>query len=144
MATPPKGTKEVEGLENYGVDENGDYVFFGFKTNSGPVHLSTNHLALGQAIMYLQTVAKEALQRRIKVSPTAGELEVRETQANFVKQLDFEVDATGQSAALLYTTQDGIRSELQIPFDLIEGLHTHLPGLITEMKNRQQAHKRQH
>lgn len=145
MPAIPEGAKELSGYEPYGVDDNGNYVFFGLKSGVQERDVfHCNYLMLGKTIMYLQAVAKESQQRRIKVNPTAEHTEVRETQSNPVRQVDFEVDVTGQSVSLLCTTQDGLRTELQMPLDLIEGMIANAPSLVEQAKKLQAAHLERH
>ena len=130
MPELPSNAKDLVGYEPYGVDDNGLHVHFGFKVGHGkPVVLHCNHLMLGQIILYLQAVAKEAFQRRAQRNPHAADKEVRETQSNLVRQIGFDIDVTGQSVAILCTTQDGLPIELQMPLDLIDRMHTQLPSL---------------
>jgi len=145
MAKPPANSKNIEGCTSYGVDNNGNYVFFGFRCeNASDANFTTNHHGLGNVINYLQAIAREAQQRRLKVDPTAVHTEVREKQSNPVRQFDIDPDVTGQFALWQCTMQDGTRLEVQIPLDLMEGIVAHLPSTIDEMKKRQAEHKRQH
>jgi len=137
MAEPPIGAKEVIGTTTFGVDDTGNYVFFGFKTAAGPVDFIANYKVLGLLINYLQAIANEAQQRRLKLDPNASDLEARETQSNPVAQAALEPDIGGTSAALVCTTLDGTRVEAQLDFDMLQGFLERLPGMIAEMKRRQ-------
>ena len=137
MSKPPQDAKTISGLEEYGIDRNGLWVFFGFKIKDDKaVTLHCNYKGLNECIMYLKTIAKEAESRRIKVD-LAAQLDVEETQPNFVRQLDFDADVTGNSASLSFTTQDGNRKELQIPYDILRNMRDYLPGLLNEMDRLQ-------
>ena len=112
MTRLPTDAHELTGFEDYGVDQKGVHVFFGFQLkDAAAAVLHCNYKQLGQCIVYLQDIAQEAFRRR---DPASAHQEVRETQSDFVRQLDFEVDVTGDEAALLCTTLDGHRIELQI------------------------------
>jgi hypothetical protein len=144
MAKPPDDARELQGCTNYGIDANGNHVFFGFKAEGTTVNLSASHPALGNAVNYLTVIAQEAQHRRIRIDQAALHLEVRKIQSNPVCQLHFDPDVTGQWAALMCTTQDGTPVEAQFHLDIIERLVAHLPSLIQEMKNRQSAVHAQH
>lgn len=142
MPTLPPDTKNLAGRTEYGVDDNGAYVYFGFKFEaSNPEHFTTNYLELGNIINYLVAIAREAQQRRLKIDPTAQHLEVKGIPSNPVRQLDVDPDVTGQFAVWQCTMQDGTRLEAQIPFDIMEGLVAALPPRIDEMKKRQAERK---
>jgi hypothetical protein len=131
MTRLPTDAHDLTGFESYGVDQKGFYVFFGFQLkDTAPAVLHCNYKQLGQCIIYLQEIAKEAFQRR---DPASAQQGVPETTSNFVRHLDFDVDATGDSALLLCTTQDGLRTELQIPYDILQSMKTHLPVVLAEM-----------
>ena len=133
MTRLPTDAHELVGFEDYGVDQKGVRVFFGFQLkNTAAAVLHCNYRQLGQCIIYLQEIAQEAFRRR---DPAAPHQEARET-INFVRQLDFESDVTGDSAVLLCTTQDGPRIELQIPHDILEQLQTRLRIVLAEMDIR--------
>jgi hypothetical protein len=145
MPELPKNAKNLAGFEPYGVDANGQYVFFGFKAeNSEPVNIQCNHRMLGETIRYLQSLATEARSRRTAIDPSALDLDVRESQTNPVQQINFETDIMGQSIAIRCTTQDGVTSELQMPVDMIEQMHAKLPELLAVAQDRRRAHKKQH
>jgi hypothetical protein len=145
MVAPPAGTKAFEKCLGYGVDGNGLYVFFGFEfADKTQVHVEANHLSLGNVVNYLEAIAKEAQRRRLQVDPNTGDLEARGTPYSPVRKMDFEVDLTGDSTALLCTTHSGIRHELQLDLTLLEGLHQQLPSLMEEMKRRKAEHQKQH
>jgi hypothetical protein len=140
MTRLPTDAHDLTGFESYGVDQKGIYVFFGFQLkDTAPAVLHCNYRQLGQCITYLQEIAQEAFQRR---DPAFAQQELRETASNLVRRLDFNVDVAGDSAALLCTTQDGLRTELQIPYDILQGLKTHLPVVLAEMDIRRA--QRQH
>ena len=140
MTRLPTDAHELTGFEDYGVDQKGVHVFFGFQLkDAAAAVLHCNYKQLGQCIVYLQDIAQEAFRRR---DPASAHQEVRETQSDFVRQLDFEVDVTGDSAALLCTTLDGHRIELQIPHDILQELQTRLRILLAEMDIRRA--QRQH
>lgn len=144
MAEPPTGAKEVTGTTPLGVDDTGNYVFFGFKTATGPVDFIANYKVLGLLINYLQAIADQAQQRRLELDPNASDLEVRETRSNPVAQAALQPDIGGTSAALVCTTLDGTRVEAQLDFDMLQGLLERLPVIIAEMKRRQAAHQAGH
>ncbi|MGB9040996.1 MAG: hypothetical protein WCC81_00840 [Pseudolabrys sp.] len=139
MTRLPTGAHELVGFEDYGVDQKGVRVFFGFQfKDAAAAVLHCNYQQLGQCIIYLQEIAQEAFRRR---DPAAPHQEARET-TNFVRQLDFEADVTGDSAVLLCATQDGPSIGLQIPHDILEELQTRLRILLVEMNIRRA--QRQH
>ena len=145
MVTPPPNSNFIEGSRNYGVDDNGNYVFFGFKLNGGSTaDFTTDHHGLGNVINYLQTIAREAQQRRMKVDPSAEHMEVRGKPSNPVRQLDVDPDITGQFALWQCTMLDGTRLEAQMPLDLMEALIAKLPSRIDDMKRRQRAYEQRH
>ncbi|MFZ0399971.1 MAG: hypothetical protein WAL03_02650, partial [Pseudolabrys sp.] len=103
MTRLPTDAHELIGFEDYGVDQKGVHVFFGFQLKDVAASvLHCNYRQLGRCIIYLQEIANEAFRRR---DPASAPQEVREIP-NFVRQLDFEADVTGDSAILLCTTQD--------------------------------------
>ena len=141
---PPKQVKEIIGLSSYGVDTNGNHVFFGFKALQARLSFTTNYKALRQLINYLQMMGNEAQQRRLKLDATASDLEARKRRSNPVVQAALEPDIAGTSAALVCTTLDGTRVEAQLNFDMIQSLLQHLPETIAEMERRQAAHQKSH
>jgi hypothetical protein len=145
MVAPPAGAKSLDRCLSYGVDANGLYIFFGLRFDDGSEqNITANHLGLGNLINYLTAIATEAQHRRVQVDPTTAHTEVRETQANPVRQIHFEVDSTGDTALAVCTTQSGLPCEVQIPLDILEGALRNLPGLIAEMNVRKAAHRQQH
>jgi hypothetical protein len=145
MASPPQGAINIEGFSDYGVDENGEWMFFGFKlTEKKFVDLIANYHQLGASIIYLQAIAREAEQRRLTKNPHAGDLEAKGKPSNPVRILDLVPNLEGTSALLTCTTSTGTPIEAQIPFDLIEGMYANLPQLVGEMKKRQQAKGQPH
>lgn len=144
MVEPPIGARDVIGTTPFGVDDTGNHVFFGFKTAAGPVDFIANYKVLGLLINYLQAIANEAQETRLKVDPNASDLEARQAQSNPVAQAALEPDIGGTSAALVCTTLDGTRVEAQLDFDLLQGLLERLPRMIAEMKRRQAAHQAGH
>jgi hypothetical protein len=142
---PPSDTRPLKSPEPYGIDANGNYVFFGFSfEGDGRCILSANYLQLGNAIVYLQGIAREAEQRRLKADSTAGDREARQRSSNPVRIVDIVPDLTGDTAMMACTTLTGTRIEAQLPLDLLEGLHKNLPQTIAEMKARRQASQAQH
>ena len=144
MPTLPEGTKTIDGCTNYGVDDNGSWVFFGFKTETGNVLLQANHHWLGQAIRYLQTIALEAYQRRVQIDPKAAHTEVREKLHNPIQQADFDIDLQGQHCMLKGLTASGLPVEVEIPFLLVEGIQRELPKVLEQMREKQKGHQQQH
>jgi hypothetical protein len=144
MNKPPKKAKKVIGTTNFGVDGNGNYVFFGFKTSAKAADFIANYKVLGLLINYLQSMASEAQQRRLKLDPNAPDFEARETRSNPVLQAVLEPDLSGNSAALVCTTQDGTRIDAQLNLDMLRSLHQHLPGTIAEMERRRAAQQKSH
>ena len=133
MTRLPTDAHELIGFEDYGVDQKGVHVFFGFQLKDVAASvLHCNYRQLGRCIIYLQEIANEAFRRR---DPASAPQEVREIP-NFVRQLDFEADVTGNSAILLCTTQDGRRIELEIEHDILEELQARLRILLAEMNIR--------
>jgi hypothetical protein len=140
MTRLPTDAHELTGFEDYGVDQKGVHVFFGFQLKDvAAAVLHCNYKQLGQCIIYLQEIAQEAFRRR---DPASAHQELQETQSNFIRQLNFEADVTGDSAALLCTTQDGSRIKLQLPHDSLQELQTRLRILLAEMDIRRA--QRQH
>ena len=138
MTRLPTDAHELTGFEDYGVDQKGGHVFFGFQLKDAAASMMhCDYRQLGRSIIYLQEIATEAFRRRDPASP---QQEVREATSNVVRQLDFGVDVTGDSAALFCTTQDGLRTELQISHDILQGLQTHLRIVLAEMDIRR-AHR---
>jgi len=138
MTRLPTGAHELTGFEDYGVDQKGSHVFFGFQLKDAAASmLHCNYKQLGQCIVYLQEIATEAFRRR---DPASAPQEVREATSNVVRQFDFDVDVTGDSAALFCTTQDGFRTELQLPHDVLHGLQTRLRIVLAEMDIRRAQH----
>lgn len=144
MAAPPQGAQEISGFNNFGIDEGGNYVFFGLETPVGTTNFTTNYQALGQLIQYLQTIAAEAQQRRLSIDPNKTDLEVRKSQANPVARADLTPDIIGATASLLCTRQDGTQVEAQLNFDTLQGFLKHLPSTIAEMEKRQAALRHGH
>lgn len=144
MVEPPVGAKDVIGTTTFGVDDTGNHAFFGFKTAAGPVDFIANYKVLGLLVNYLQAIANEAQQTRFALDPNASDLEAREARSNPVAQAVLEPDIGGTSAAFVCTTQDGTRVEVQLEFDLLQGLLERLPKMIAEMKRRRAAHQTGH
>jgi len=145
MPELPENARNLAGYEAYGVDENGLYVHFGFKfADGGAAVIHCDHLMLGQTVLYLQAVAKEAQQRRLIAQPGTEDLEAQGRPYNPVVTVDFDVDVTGQSIAMLCATQDGVQNELQMPFDLVEKMYAGFAGPLNEARRRQRAHGQQH
>jgi hypothetical protein len=143
MEPLPPDAKNITGCEPFGVDDHGRDVFFGFGLENAPrAVLHCNHLTLGKAIGYLQTVAAEALRRRLKANPLSADIEAQETQANPIVRMGFDMGMAGQSARLMWTTPSGIGGALQLSYDLIDKMYQELPALMEEMQKRQTAHKR--
>jgi len=144
MVEPPVAASDVAGTTPFGVDDTGHHVFFGFKTAAGPVDFIANYKVLGLLINYLQAIATEAQQTRLALDPNASDLEAREAKSNPVAQAALEPDIGGTSAALVCTTEEGTRVELQLDFDLLQGLLERLPKMLEEMRRRQAAHRGGH
>lgn len=145
MGKPPADAKLIDGLTGYGVDENGDWVFFGFKDDNGKAsNFYCDRYRLGATIGYLTAIAREAQQRRLTLDPYAGNREAQGKQSNPVLNLDFEPSVDGTSAILIATTSTGITEEIQLPIDLLEKMIAQLPSLIDEMKRRFEASKKKH
>ena len=120
--------KKIAGFEPFGLTVDGKTVEFGFATeDASKITLQCDHELLGQAIIYLQTIAKEALTRRLAVDPLAEDAEGRESESNLVHRIDFVADAAGRSATVLCTRQTGITSDLQLSPEMIEKLLGALP-----------------
>lgn len=145
MTELPKDIKHPTGFTEYGLDATGDNLFFGFKVKSGKdIQFAVSHTGLGEVIHYLQHVAQKTQERRLSIDPTIADKEVLERQSNLVVKIDMIPDVIGSLAMLDCTNQSGTHVEAQIPFDLVESLHNHLPSLINEMKERQSAYEQQH
>jgi hypothetical protein len=137
--------KRITGLEQFAIDVDGRHVIFGFSVENNPrVLLQCSYETLGQIVNYLQHAASEAQQRRLRVDPLAEGAEGRETRSNLVVQMQFVADAQGRSAIVQCTTQTGITTDLQLSPEMIEGLLQKLPQLLQILKERQEAHRRQH
>ena len=145
MISPPEGMKRISGFTDSGIDENGEWVFFGFNLeNETPKTFEAHYQVLGAAINYLRQIATMAQQRRLNLDPTVADREVRETEPNFVTQLDLYPALGGTGVALECTTQDGTGVQAQLPLDLLEQMLQRLPDLIAEMKRRQDDRGRTH
>jgi len=143
METLPPDAKNITSCEPFGVDDHGLDVFFGFSLENAPrAVLHCNHLTLGKAIGYLQTVAAEALRRRLMANPLTADIEAQGTQANPIVRMGFDVDMAGQSARLMWTTPSGTGSALQLSYDLIDKMYEELPALMEEMRKRRAAQRR--
>ena len=143
MAALPNDAKNIIDLQPFRVDTNGDHVCFGFTLeNSSRIMLHCDHYRLGSTIKYLQGVATEARERRIKVNPNCADFEIHERHGNPVTRLDFDIELNGQSTALMCTTAAGTSADLQLSYELLENIHRHLPTLLAEMRRRQSAHRR--
>ena len=118
-------------------DQNGLYVFFGLKVEGGGIeHFALDHSGLGNLINFLRAIAGEAESRRLKLDPGGAHKAVRERPSNPVRQFSIDSDITGESAAIVCTTQAGTEIVLQMPFDILEQLQGHLPGLNDEQRKR--------
>jgi hypothetical protein len=106
--------------------------------------LQCSYQTLGQAINYLQDIASKAQQLRIKTDPLAEGAEGQETKSNLVVQMQFEADAAGREATLRCTTQIGVANNLQLSPEMIERLLGALPELLRILRERQEAHGKQH
>ncbi len=138
MPLLPEGARGLEGLEPYGVDENGQNVFFGFRVNEHQrAVLHCSYLMLAETIDYLQAIANEAQQRREHVDPNTQSIEPSGQQPNLVSEMDFDIDVLGQSATLRCKTPHALIPELHLPLNLIEQMYAILPELISEAKHRQ-------
>ena len=144
-ALHPKA-KKANGFTDYGIDETGESVWFGFTlVNGGEVRIAFNQHGLAESIKYLQQIAHQAQHRRIAIHPHQAELEARAAQSNPTHQIEFLPDVTGAVASLEATTKQGIKMEpLQIEYDLLLRLYQHLPELLDEMRRRQQASLNRH
>jgi hypothetical protein len=144
-STIPNDAKEFIGLMDYGIDTNGNYVFFGFNLKSQKrIVLQGNFKMLGVTINYLQTIANEAQRRRQSLDPNSPDLEARRSQSNPAQQATLEPDISGTSVAFLCTKLDGTQIEAQLSFDMAKKLLANLPETIAEMERRQAAHAKQH
>jgi hypothetical protein len=66
MTRLPTGAHELAGFEDYGVDQKGVRVFFGFQfKDAAAAVLHCNYQQLGQCIIYLQEIAQEAFRRML-------------------------------------------------------------------------------
>jgi hypothetical protein len=54
MVEPPVMAQDVTGTTTYGVDDTGNYVFFGFKTAAGPVDFIANYKGLATKLSRLR------------------------------------------------------------------------------------------
>jgi hypothetical protein len=143
MEPLPSDAKNITGCEPFGVNDHGLDMFFGFSLENAPrAVFHCNHPTLGKAILYLQTVAREAQRRRFKTNPLTADIEAQGTQANPIVRIGFDVDMAGQSARLMWTTPSGIDSALQLSYDLIDKMYQELPALMEEMQRRRAACKR--
>ena len=143
--TTTRRTRNLSGFNNFGIDEGGNYVFFGLETPVGTTNFTTNYQALGQLIQYLQRIATEAQQRRLSIDPNKTDLEVRKSQSNPVARADLTPDIIGATASLLCTRQDNYPEvEAQLNFDTLQGFLKHLPSTIAEMEKRQAALRHGH
>ena len=138
MPKPPDGTKTIQGLTGYGIDENSEWVFFGFKlADSEPAMFQADHFQLGATIHYLQSIAGVAQQRRLRLDPNASDREVQGKPSNPVATVDFLPDVQGKLALLTCLTTAGTTIEAMIPFHVLVLLQAHLPDLLAVMKQRQ-------
>ena len=132
--------KRANGFTDYGIDDAGESVWFGFTlVNGGEVRVAFNWHGLAESIKYLQQIAHQAQQRRISKRPHQAQLEAEAAQSNPIHQIEFLPDVTGAVAELRGTTKQGTKMEpIQIEYDLILRLYQHLPELLDEMQRRQQ------
>lgn len=146
MTDLPSDAKQISGFAEFGLDADGDTMFFGFNLREGGVNrYIVSEKGLAGVIHYLQNIASTAQQRRLMASPIAADMEVQSAQNNPVVTIHFDPDVEGRNALLSGTTANGVPIQaIQLSFDLVEKLHSHLPSLIAEMKGRQtkkgQAH----
>jgi hypothetical protein len=144
MAGAPLGSKRLVGLTDCGVDAAGDHVFFGFKISATEEAIfETHHEGLAGIIQYLQAVAYQARQRRLKVNPASEHTETLRTPHNPLYSVQFVIDVAGQHVMLMGTTTDGLPLEVQIPFVILRGIERDLPSILETMRNRQASRGKQ-
>jgi hypothetical protein len=142
MAKMPSNAKPLAGFGKYGIDNNGENVFFTLVV-SAKQHATffASHKELASTIHYLQQIARGAEERRLAKSRQKNPVQMLETPPNVIHKGSIMPDTTGQLARLEGTTASGVPIELQIEFQALVGLHERLPGLIEKMLQLQDQRK---
>jgi hypothetical protein len=143
MIGAPPNAKRPIGLTPCGIDQGGENVFFGFQiTETETFVIEGHHGNVAALIHYLQAIAHEAGQRRLK-KPANEHTEIKKTIHNPLHSIEFDIDLAGQHAILRGMTADGLPGVLEIPYLLMVGLQQQLPKVIAQMELVQGNHSTQ-
>ena len=98
MTRLPTGAHELVGFEDYGVDQKGVGVFFGFQLRMSRPVLHCNYATRSVHYLFAECAGGISTQR------PSGPARRGARKTNFVRQLDFEADVTGNCGAALRNT----------------------------------------
>src|SRR5471030_2950747 len=119
MIGAPPNAKRPIGLTPCGIDQEGENVFFGFQvTETETFVIEGHHSNVAALIHYLQAIAHEAGQRRLK-NPANAHAETEKTIRNPLHSIQFDIDSAGQHAILRGVTADGIPGVVEITYLLM-------------------------